>query len=234
VVLDPHNYAKRRLAAEGWKTEHLIGSREVPAAAFAEFWARLAKAFSFDDRIIFGLMNEPTGIAAEAWLGIVNPTLAAIRQTGAANLVLVPGVEYTGAHSWLRVGNQAMARVVDPGARFAFEVHQYFDGNSSGTHPDAVSATIGSERIKDFQLWARRSGFRAFLGEFNGGRNPTSYKALDDICREMNANQDVWLGWAAWAGGPRWPPDDMFNLEPWPDGRMREQTAILRRYAVGG
>jgi endoglucanase len=57
---------------------------------------------------------------------------------------------------------------------------------------------------------------------------------VDDICREMNANQDVWLGWAAWAGGPRWPPDDMFNLEPWPDGRMREQTAILRRYAVGG
>lgn len=47
----------------------------------------------------------------------------------------------------------------------------------------------------------------------------------------MRANADVWLGWAAWAGGPRWPEAEFANLEPWSDGREREQTTVLKAYA---
>jgi hypothetical protein len=158
--------------------------------------------------------------------------LGAIRGTGARNLVLVPGVNYSGAHSWLRSGNAVFADVADPGKNFALEVHQYFDADSSGTHPEAVSGTIGSERIASFQRWARQNGLRAFLGEFNGPRTPAGLNAVSDICQEMSANADVWLGWAAWAGGPRWPEQSMFNLEPWKDRREREQTRILARQAT--
>jgi endoglucanase len=231
VSLDVHNYAKRRLASEQWATERMIGSSQVPAQAFAEFWSALAALFRDNDRVLLGLMNEPAGIDARSWLAIVNQTIAAIRNTGANNLILVPGVDYTGAHSWLRVGNTAMAAVKDPANRAVIEVHQYFDGNSSGTKPESVSGTIGSERIEAFQTWAREHGLRAFLGEFNGGRNPASANALNDLLQEVTANPDVWMGWAAWAGGPRWPPDEMFNLEPWPDGREREQTRIVASYA---
>jgi endoglucanase len=231
IILDPHNYAKRRVPDDDWKIEHGIGAAAVPPSAFSDFWVRLSELFKHDDRVVFGLMNEPVGLKPAPWLEIVNGTIAAIRATGAKNLILVPGVEYTGAHSWFAVGNDAMAGVVDPTGRFAFDVHQYFDGNSSGTQPDAVSGTIGSERIQPFQDWARKHGFKAVLGEFCGGRNAASYNALHDICQEMSANSDVWLGWAAWAGGPRWPESDMFNLEPWTDGRVREQTAILAQYA---
>jgi endoglucanase len=231
LILDPHNFAKRRLADDGWSSEHRIGSAEVPISAFADFWLRLAALFKDDERVFFGLMNEPVGIAIDDWLQCANAAIAAIRQTGAKNLILVPGIEYTGAHSWHRLGNIAMGNVVDPLDHFAFEVHQYFDGDSSGTKPNAVSGTIGSERIATFQEWAREHGFKALLGEFNGGRNATAYRALNDLCQEMTANPDVWLGWTAWAGGPRWPEDEMFNLEPWHDGRIREQTAILAKYA---
>jgi endoglucanase len=231
VILDPHNYAKRRIVDDGWSAEHMIGSEQVPVAAFYDFWARLAKLFADNNRVVFGLMNEPTGIGAVEWLTVVNGAIAAIRVTGAQQLILIPGVAYSGAHSWFSAQNTIMESVVDPADRFAFDVHQYFDTDSSGTHPEVVSGMIGSERIEAFQTWARQRGFRAVLGEFNGARNQTAYNALHDICQEMDANRDVWLGWAAWAGGPRWPENEMFNLEPWRDGRMREQTEILARYA---
>lgn len=231
VVLDPHNYAKRRIADDGWSKEHGIGSDAVPTEAFLDFWARLAAPYRDNDRVVLGLMNEPVAVKVEPWLEIVNRTIAAIRGTGTRNLILVPGIEYSGAHSWLRLRNTVMAGVVDPGGRFAFDVHQYFDPDSSGTKPDTVSGTIGSERIEAFQAWAREHGFKAVLGEFNGPRTPAGLNALHDLCQEMSANPDVWLGWAAWAGGPRWPEKEMFTLEPWRDGRIREQTAVLAHYA---
>src|SRR5690606_2789173 len=52
IILDPHNYARYG--------EDIIGSDEVPNEAFADFWSRLADQFVDDDKIIFGLMNEPS------------------------------------------------------------------------------------------------------------------------------------------------------------------------------
>jgi endoglucanase len=226
VVLDTHNYARRRTAADGWIAEHLIGSESVPTAAFADFCARLAATFKGDPRVIFGLMNEPWGLAAEDWLAIANRALAAMRQEGAGQLVLVPGIAYTGAHSWIASGNAAMGNVVDALNNFAFEVHQYFDVDSSGTSPTAVGPRIGTQRIESFQRWARGNGFRAFLGEFAAGEDETSLEALADMCRTLESNSDVWIGWAAWAGGAWWPADYIFNLEPL-NGQMRPQTKLL-------
>ena len=90
VVLDPHNYAKRALAEDGWKQTHMIGSARVPNSAFADFWARLADAFRNDPRVLFGLMNEPTDIAPAGWLQATNEAISAIRAHGAGNLVALP------------------------------------------------------------------------------------------------------------------------------------------------
>ena len=230
VVLDPHNYAARRIVDDHWKADHLIGTPQVPIKAFSTFWGQLAKLFKANDRVIFGLMNEPAGIDGEIWLTAANEAIASIRSSGARNLILVPGTNWTGAHSWISSGNGRMANVVDPNNHFVFEVHQYLDQNSSGTSPTAVSPTIGSERLREFQEWARKNGFRAFLGEFAGGPNKTSYEALNDLCREMASNADVWVGWTAWAGGLLWPKDYMFNLEP--EGRrLRQQTKTLASFA---
>ena len=231
VVLDTHNYARRRLADDGWATDHLIGSKLVPTSAFADFCARLAGAFKSTPSVIFGLMNEPWGIEPDDWLVIANEAIGALRREGAVQLILVPGVAYTGAHSWMSARNVVMGNVVDPANNFAFEVHQYFDPDSSGTSPTAVGASIGSERIETFQRWCRQNRFRAFLGEFAAGADETSLAALNDICRTLQANSDVWLGWAAWAGGNWWPEDYIFSLEPSKGGQMRPQTRILASFA---
>ena len=231
IVLDTHNYAKRRVAEDDWSTDHNIGSDLVPSAAFQDYCTRLGSAFKDTPAVIFGLMNEPFGLPPEDWLGIANQAIGGMRRAGARQLILVPGVAYTGAHSWISAGNVVMANIVDPENNFALEVHQYFDADSSGTSANAVSSGIGTERIKVFQDWARTNGFKAFLGEFASGSDEVSLVALADICRTLASNSDVWIGWAAWAGGSWWPADYIFNLDPTQDGEMRPQTRILASFA---
>ena len=66
VVIDIHDYGGYRGQA--------VGSAAVPVGAFVDLWSRLAAEFPSDDRIIFGLMNEPiarsTGVVPYAQSGI--------------------------------------------------------------------------------------------------------------------------------------------------------------------
>ena len=213
VILDVHNYAGRKVVADGYSAEHKIGSRMVPAAAFVDFWGGLATRCNAWPNLVFGLMNEPFGIAPEAWLSIANGAIARIRAVGSRHLILVPGVAYTGAHSWHASGNGAMAGIIDPQDNFAIEVHQYLDADSSGTRAQVVSTTIGAERIEAFQEWARGRGLRAYLGEFAAGSDALGRSAIIDLVAEIERNPDVWIGWAAWAAGPWWPSDYIFRID---------------------
>ena len=210
VLLDPHNYARYNGT--------IIGQGNVPASAFADFWTRLANRYKANNHVIFGLMNEPHDMATELWRDDANAAISAIRATGAANLILVPGNGYTGAHSWLQnwygtPNGTVMLSITDPLNNFAFDAHQYLDGNSSGTSENCVSATIGSQRLVDFTNWLRTNNRRGFLGEFGGGRNSTCYAALGNMLDYIDANDDVWLGWTYWAAGPWW-GEYIFTLEP--------------------
>lgn len=232
VALDVHNYAKRGVVEKDYQPKLLIGSPEVPSEAFATFWSTIANRTKDDEKILYGLMNEPTDIRALDWLPIVNEAIAKIREVGAKNLILVPGVAWTGAHSWYEYFNTIMQGVEDPDGALAIEVHQYLDDDSSGRSADSVSSTIGSARIEAFQEWARARGFKAFLGEFGAGPDPVSVAALEDMATEMAASPDVWLGWTAWAGGPWWGDDYPLRLERDQSGAWPEQTLALRRFAT--
>jgi endoglucanase len=224
TILDPHNYARYHGG--------LIG-QGVPATAFADFWSKLADHYRTNDLVIFGLMNEPHDMQTELWLQDANAAIASIRATGASNLILVPGNAWTGAHSWSSswygtANAQVMLGVQDPGNHYAFEVHQYLDGDSSGTNATCVSATIGSERLAGFTDWLRANDRKGFLGEFAGARNDTCYAAVDDMLSHLGSNADVWLGWAWWAAGPWW-GDYMFSLEP-VNGTDRPQMVVLEKH----
>lgn len=219
IILDPHDSARYY--------SKLVGSLDVPNATFASFWAQIATKFKDNPRVWFALVNEPYNVPGDQWLGSANAAIAAIRKTGANNLILVPGISWTGAHSWVSSGNaKTMLGVKDPKNHYIFEVHQYLDADSSGTHPEAVSATVGSERLKAFTLWCRLHHQRGFLGEFAAANNPVALAATDDMLRYMEANRDVWVGYTWWSAGPWW-GDYMFTLEP-KDGKDRPQMAILQ------
>ncbi len=226
VVLDVHNYGKY--------DENLIGSSEVPNESFADLWSKLATEFKSDANVWFGLMNEPHEQSASQWIESANAAIDAIRDTGATQKIMVPGSYWSGSYSWTTTDNHTVVGegVVDPLNNYAFEVHLYFDGDNSGTNPDAVSATIGVERVEEITAWAKETGNQLFLGEFGVSRDSLSLEALDKLMAHMAANADVWAGATYWAGGPWW-GDYMFSAEP-RDGEDSPQLAILQKYDLGG
>jgi endoglucanase len=221
VVLDPHNYAYYGKAR--------IGSPTVPVKAFADFWHRLAGYFRNDPDVVFGLMNEPYDLSAREWLVAANAALAAIRETGARNLVLVPGTAYTSAFSWssaLPDANRAvMAGVRDPGDNFAFEVHQYFDANFSGEKASCGRAGEAIAALDSFTDWLRKTGGRGFLGEFGVSERPECLDVLKTVVSRIGTARDVWIGFAYWTAG-EWMTNYMFSVQP-TAAQDRPQLAIL-------
>lgn len=228
VVLDPHNYARYY--------GKIVGQSEVPTVALADLWSRLAAHYKDNNRVIFGLMNEPNSISNQAWLTDVNAAIKAVRTTGANNLVLVPGSNTNSGYSWdLKWSGTDLGRtmlgVSDPANNYAYEYHQYLDADGSGTSGNCVSPTIGSQRLQDFTAWLKQNQKRGFLGEFGGGRNDTCYKALDDMLTYIDHNAEVWLGWTYWAAGPLW-NEYIFTLEPNASGD-RPQLSVLSKHLAG-
>lgn len=227
VLLDPHNYAAYR--------GHHVGKPEVPHAAFADFWRRLALAFKDNPKVQFGLVNEPREMPTETWAEAAQAAIDAIRQTGAKNLITLPGNGYSGAWSWFEStwygtpNAEVMGRVRDPLDHMVFEVHQYFDKDGSGTHAECVSPTIGVERLRRFTQWLRQHKRRALLGELGGGANAVCEQAVRGALEHLKANADVWTGWLWWAGGPTW-GDYFLSLEPSAEGRDKPQLRWLKPY----
>jgi len=193
----------------------------------------LATLYAGDDHVIFGLMNEPNSMPTEQWLSAANAAIAAIRAANAPNLILVPGNAWTGAHSWAETwygsaNAVTMLGVVDPMDRYAYEVHQYLDADSSGTNPDCPSATIGAERLQAFTTWARSNGYRAVLGEVGAASNATCDLAVAGALGHLKSNADVWAGWVWWAAGPWW-GSYMYSIEP-AGSTDKPQMAVLKPY----
>jgi endoglucanase len=217
VILDPHNFERYYPDPNNFQSsaQGLVGSA-VANSVFTNFWGQVAGIYKTNNRVIFGLMNEPNSMPTEQLVASENAAIAAIRATGATNLILVPGNAWTGAASWFdnwygTPNATAMLNIVDPGNNYAFEAHQYLDSDGSGTTTNIVSATIGAERLANFTQWLRSNHRQGFLGEFaaaNSMMGTNSWQIGDETLTNMltfvQTNSDVWLGWTWWAGGPWW------------------------------
>ena len=213
VLLDPHNYGGRPVDGKG----ALVGiDSQLPNDAFNDLWVKLANHFKDNPLVWFGLMNEPFKQTAQMNADTMQSAVNAIRGAGAKNRILVPGTHWTGAHAWITTGNAAaFENFKDPGNNFAFEVHQYLDEDSSGTHPQVVSG-IGSTCLVAFTTWAKEHHVKAVLGEFGwdgNSANPQANIEGDAMLSYMDRNKDVWIGYTYWAAGSRW-GNYMYSVEP--------------------
>jgi endoglucanase len=174
----------------GYMPSGLIGRDAGATRDFAQAWAEAAKRLKDRSNVIFGLMNEPHVQTASEWLLGANAAIAAIRNTGASQLILVPGSYWDGAYTWTQTDNATvMTGVVDPANNFSYELHQYLDADSSGTSPDVVTGA-GATRLVAFTAWARAHHVRGFLGEFGFASTPQAVAEGQALVGYMAANRD--------------------------------------------
>ena len=119
VELDVHNY--------GTAFGNPIGSTGTPTSSFADL-GKARGAFQDNPDVMFGLMNEPCAQTATQWLPSINAAIAAIRDAGAVDhMVLVSGAYWDGASTWISSDNDTVigkpGAIVDPANNYAIEVH---------------------------------------------------------------------------------------------------------------
>lgn len=220
VIIDLHNYGSYRGAA--------ITTSTALTAGFADVWAKLAQRFGDNDDVLFGLMNEPQIDGAAEWQAAVQQVIYAIRKTGAKNRILVSGTQWDSAAGFAVVSGDSLGVLKDPSHRLIFEVHEYFDTDSSGTSDSCGDTAQAVARLAPFTQWLRQTGAQGFLGEFAVSRRPECLAVLDGVLHYLRANADVWSGWTYWAAGPAW-GDYMFTIEP-ENGADRPQMKVLEKY----
>lgn len=225
TILDPHNYARYK--------DQVIGSEAVPKEAFADFWGRLARLYANDDRVVFGLMNEPNTMPVGQWVDAANAATDAIRRKARAkNLILVPGTAWTGAHSWMKPidgepNGVALKAFRDPEDNFAFEVHQYFDDDFSGTKGNCSRAQDAVAAVRAFTGWLKANGHRGMLGEFGIPGDKACISGLRAMVDVVEKNKDVWTGWSYWVAGDWWSPEEPLNIQPTEDGDRPQLQGLL-------
>ncbi|KAK7029442.1 hypothetical protein VNI00_014576 [Paramarasmius palmivorus] len=113
-----------------------------------------------------------------------------IRSTGAEQLILAPGNSWTGGHSWTQAApnepsSEFLNKLVDPLNNTAIDIHEYL----GIIVPSRLNGSLITLAIQ----------MKTFPEDTPNALN----LALDDLLTYL-ADNDVWIGWTAWAAGPFW------------------------------
>ncbi|KAF9446713.1 glycoside hydrolase family 5 protein [Macrolepiota fuliginosa MF-IS2] len=228
ALIDPHNYMRYNDPSSQPTTGSVIGNTTDPAAAtteqFKEFWHEIARRFVRNEKVVFGINNEPHDMATDLLLKNNQAAIDGIRSAGAHQLILAPGNGFTGGHSWTQVtGNgdapssDFMNQLVDPLNNTAIDIHEYLDIDFSGSHAECTQP--GPSNLAALTQWLQDNNLKAMITEFGGGNNDGCFQAVSDLIGYI-ADNDVYIGWAIWAAGPLWGTNspccgaDTGSLEP--------------------
>lgn len=159
-MIDLHNFARY----DGG----IIGQGGPSNDIYAGLWTQIATHYAKDDRVIFGLMNEPHDVDIDLWAGSCQAAVTAIRKAGAkTQVILLPGTNFASAATFVSTGSaQALANVTNPDGStdgLMLDLHKYLDINNSGTHEECTTNNIdGFTTISD---WLRENKRTAMISE---------------------------------------------------------------------
>lgn len=194
---------------------------------------KLAIEYKGDDSVMIGLMNEPHTVDSETVMDAFSKAIKAIRGCGADNIIVVSGNAWDNAKNWFQDWYGTSNAVTIPKLLKSFndpnikvEVHTYYDADGSGTTPNCVSDTIGSETLSPVTDWLKENNIKGLLTEFGAG--DSCAKTLEDTLKHISDHTDAWEGYTYWAAGPMW-GDYIFSVDPKsPD--PKPQLPVLEKY----
>ncbi len=202
VVLDIHGDRDAGFAAyKDCKVGTLYNGYDV-SNMLADLWRQIAAKYKGNTSVMYGVTNEPHDIAATTWYACAQKVINAIRGTGALQTIWMPGIDWTGAGSWM-THNATAWNLTDTIGNLGAQVHLYFDSNSGGGTTGIVSESIGVDRCKAVTTWARSKGLKLLLAEVGlSASNSLAAVAWSNLHGFLLANRDVWSGFTFWAAGP--------------------------------
>ena len=168
--------------------------------------------------------------SASEWFDSVNAAIAAIRSAGAIQQDLGAGyrldwgmdVEGIGKSRQQHQGGRPRPQFRvrgPPVSRQGWQRH-----TQGGRLCDG-----GVERITEITQWAETTGNRLFLGEVGVWTDNTSLDAFGNMLTYIQQHTDVWEGVTYWAGGPWWPKDYIYLIEP-ENGVDKPQMTVLLQH----
>lgn len=170
-MIDLHNYAR-------WDGK-MIGLDDGPSVSqFADLWGRLAANYKDDDRVWFGIMNEPYDLPwLSSWTDTVQAAVTAIRQAGAATqFISLPGRGFQSPGYLIYKGDgDALKEVTNPDgttANLVFDVHLYLDAGGTGRSRRCVTSGI-EWSWSPLAEWLRQNGRQAIVSETGAGDTPS-------------------------------------------------------------
>ncbi|RDL35283.1 (Trans)glycosidase [Venustampulla echinocandica] len=214
-ILDPHNYMRYNDPSQQPMTGSVIGNtadlKAATTAQFGEFWGELAGRFKDNEKVIFGLMNEPHDMETSLVLANNQAAVDAIRKAGANQLILAPGNSWTGGHSFTQSwegyspsSSEALLNLKDPMSNTAIDIHEYLDVDYSGSHTACNQS--GPANLAAVTAWLKENSLKAMITEFGGSNGTQCAGYISDLLQYMDDNEE-YIGWTAWAAGPFWGPN---------------------------
>ncbi|MDX1900625.1 MAG: cellulase family glycosylhydrolase [Gammaproteobacteria bacterium] len=236
------------------------GTINIKARDWVGLWVKFYNRLKFDpyidqNKLMFDLNNEPTGIPDDYVFTIQVAIIKALRVAGFKGYILVSGNGWDGLHSWYDTWKSAdgtktysnatlfsranfKAAGLTDLSKIIINVHQYLDSDFSGNHDTCqtnlmTTGTLGFN-LDAFTQWLQANSLTAMLTEFGTGKDSaTCTTALTQLFNYLQQYSTLktdgsygYLGWTIWGVGHGW-GDYLLRVTP-----TSYQTAIMKKYLI--
>ena len=207
VIIDCHNY--------GHYNGQIIGQGGPTNDQFVDLWSKVASRFASNDKIIFGIMNEPHDMSMDLWSNTAQLAVNAIRNAGAkSQVILIPGDHFSSAEKFPD-SFESLKGIVDfdgTNNLLLFDLHKYGDYDNSGRWWDCVTDNVQAfQTVYDL---LKQNGRQAIVSETGSQPSQSCVELMRKQMQFISEKGDVFVSWVAWASGV----NDGNSITPRPDG----------------
>ncbi|MDB5875186.1 MAG: putative endo,4-glucanase, Glycoside Hydrolase Family 5 [Ramlibacter sp.] len=205
VILDVHHYTQ--ITGDAQHPNEFAVDASVLDTRLVNIWRQLAQRYKDrSPKLLFELLNEPHGrLNGEPWNALAARTLAVVRASNPARIVLI------GPGEWNGIGELPKLHL-PPDRNLIVAIHNYdpFPFTHQGADflakpfPTGVACCDAGQRkviadvLESARRWNQASGYPLHLGEFG------TYEAVDMASRESYARtvrdeaERRGIGWTYW------------------------------------
>ncbi|KAG6031270.1 hypothetical protein E4U41_007643 [Claviceps citrina] len=224
-MLDLHNFARY---------DGIVGQGGPTDQVFAGLWTQIATYYAKEDKIIFGLMNEPHDLDMQLWAKSCQAAVTAIREAGATSqTILLPATNFASAETYVSSGSaEALAAITNPDGstdNLVMDVHKYLDINNSGTYTECTTNNLAA--FKTLSDWLRKVKRVAIISETGASMQPSCMTKFCEQNEFIAKNDEVLVGFIAWGAGAF---DSSYILtilpsesgDTWTDNKLMKQCIL--------